>query len=363
MEKNIFIPRLENKSKLFMTLFLFIAALISMFIGLGVTVVFLFLMHYLKLEFFSNIFTPFFALIALIAFFILLTYPVVKALMKLKTAYYTNENGDIVKCIIEVENIEKFEALGSAAMVGTILDKIVGHGSRNGFVASQGFVNIIYAISLNTKKEFVLNNIANKSIYKVVKIYKNIDNFKISDQYKNISDENENENVTESIFTPKMNIFRYIIGILLVIIAANIIIMMISFSSTEGINNKNTEISYNIGQELSDFKYISDSKGKFNFKRNNYSILSTISLNYDYNYVLKKAEVDIYWDYSENSTYIINEIKTVFEILDLEFNQSTYEEKIELLKSPKRSGYTEKIGEYKIYLTTSNSKINLRLYN
>jgi hypothetical protein len=351
-KNNIFIPSLENALS---TIFIFLSTIICLFINVFITAIFLFSEYFFGFEYFGLI-SPFTTMYALILWLILLIYPTVKAVSKLMTLFYINEDGDIVRYYINVQNIENFKALASGAVIGAIIDKIIGHGA-GGFIASQGLVNIITAIALNTNKEFVLNNIENKDIYVVRKIYKKTENYKIDKVYKNINEYNDSSSVP---IIP--NLIKYTAIITAILFAINVIFTAVAVGNNTNIKNTYNEIQHNSGQKLYNFGYENISTKPMEFKRQTYNINSDILLYYNYTGKLIKTDINVYWDPSEKSDYILSEIKAIFDILGLNFNESIYKEKVNALQSSEISGHSEKSGNYSIYLTPSSGKINLRIY-
>lgn len=356
MNKNsLYIPSLKPALP---QLLLFISSMVCLFISVLIMAVFLFLEYFCGFEYFSLV-SPFTTEFLLVLWFILLLFPTIKRVCDLLTVYYVNENGEVVKYSIIINSIENFKGLVTGAIIGARLDKIVGHGAT-GFVAMQNLVRTIMGISHNTNKAFVLGNIENEEIYKVKKVYGSTNAFKPGRLYKNINEDDEPASVS---IKPKL--LKYTSIITLILILTNIVFTTVAVNNNAAIKSTYTDIQQTVEQKLSDFRYQNKSTKLTKFERHNYSVDSVVSLDYDYTGKLRSSElteVDVYWDFSEKPDYILCELKTIFDILELDLDESKYANAIYTLQS-KESGFTEKSGEYGIYLTKSGGKINLRIHS
>lgn len=321
-KENLYIPVLRKG--IFVPVMM-ISAIISFFITIFVDLFFYLLGVILNVEYFS-IFNPFVTVFLVIFWMVCLIIPGRSKINKLLSIYYKNENGELIRYRLNIENVLEFGELASATAAGTVVGGLANNRTQ-GRVASQQIAKVVKGILLNTDKNFVLEHLQNETFYKK----KKIDETKLDSMYESIDYVNNTKPIRFF-----RRIFKHVALLMLIVVVINSINFAVATANTKEIQDIRNDIQQDIFSELKPFGYVDKSEKQFlHFQRETIEQTSNIKLHYNYKGELieRDSEVQVYWNYNEDTEHIVNELRTIFTLLDLDFNDGKYREAVEEMKT------------------------------
>ncbi|GGA79850.1 hypothetical protein [Ornithinibacillus halotolerans] len=348
MRDIIYMPVLKRGIR---PIFLLLGTFLSLFLSILIVPIFLIMAYIMDLNYYGS-YLPLLTLFALGIWAVVLLIPTIKAAKELTTIYTKDNNGNVTKYQIQMNNVTSFEEAAHGSLVGLGIDVLMGRFGM-GLFTGQAFVKVVKGIALNNNKEFVMENLHNEEIYKVSKVYPSSDNYSIGKNYENI------DSLEAKPIVPKFLIIKYTLITCAVLFGINLILFAFTMNADTSIQENHEEIAKDLSLELQAFGYENTSTRPVVFKREDGERNSTIKLILTNAGDVKQAEIDVYWELSEDADYVLKEIQALLDIIGLPYTETEYIEGLAEVQNESGLGYIERIDDYGIYLTKSSGKINL----